>query len=190
MKSFTAIISVLIATAAAAPTPSTNGARQAPVSIKPIRMSTYFGSTGAVRLSTEGHIQRFSGQSDQSTLLTFDIPKIYEEKDCAFALTLDGANDFASGSKQLDIFTSIKPATADAASWPSGNLRDQAGGRMRFYGDVQPGAASYVNDIAHPASSFKCPSGVFGGELVPVGDKVDIYWTSYSSGPSIVVLNP
>jgi hypothetical protein len=51
-----------------------------------------------------------------------------------------------------------------------------------------PGNAVYVEDIAHPGKAFPCPSGIIGGELVPVGDRVDIYWSGeLSTGPQLII---
>jgi hypothetical protein len=199
MKSFTAITSLLIASAAAAPITETTSKIQRRAVVATIgytTASTYFGATGEVQYGVNsGHIFRDGVQSDQSTLVTFDIPQAYAGLDCTFQLSLDGPDDYASGSKEFNIFTAIKPATASAASWPSGNLRDQDGGRMKFvgadaYGNAK-GDAVYVEDIPHPAKSFKCPTGIVGGELVPAGQKVDIYWSAdMSTGPKLIVSNP
>ncbi|KAF1991948.1 hypothetical protein K402DRAFT_307182, partial [Aulographum hederae CBS 113979] len=84
-----------------------------------------------------------------------------------------------SGSKQFDVYTALAPADADAATWPSGNLRDNHVARMEAQvgGEAKP-LAGFPNGL-----SFPCPAGrTLGGELVGVNDKVEVGWSAARSG--------
>jgi hypothetical protein len=185
-----AIITLISATVAVPITTTSNiKEREATKEFYPTTLSNYFVSTGRVQYNTNaGHIMKFpTSQSDQTTLGTYNIPVEYQNRQCSFAFELDGPSDFTSGSNQFDIFTSQKPATADAASWPSGNLRDHHLGRMQVDPITKKGA--FMAGFPTPPERFPCPTGEIAGELVPVGDQVDIYWNplSGSKGPYFIV---
>jgi hypothetical protein len=157
--------------------------------ILPTTLSNYFVSTGAIHFNTnEGHIMKHANtQSDQTTLLTFNVGPEYANRQCSFGFALNGPTDYTSGSNEFDLFCSLKPAEADAASWPSGNLRDHFHGRMNV--DPMSKVGTWVEGVGGEAEVFPCPVGIFGVETVGVNDKVDIYWDKFggSDGLHLVV---
>jgi hypothetical protein len=157
--------------------------------LQPEVISRYHSINGAVEFNVNGGvIQRVQGSGDDiSTLATFYIPSSAYGKQCSFGFDVDYTVNFEPNPSQFDVFTSIKPAWADSATWPSGNLRDQQVGRMKL--SAKPGAATFVDGQPTAAKTFPCPAGNYiAGELVPVGDKVDICFTpSSTAGPYISI---
>jgi hypothetical protein len=94
--------------------------------IKPRVNSLYEVWTGAVRHNTtNGKIFKDSKTTNITTLLTFDFPLESKGKTCSFYFNLaSNALVKVSSTRQLDVFTSLAPATGSTPSWPSGNLRD------------------------------------------------------------------
>ncbi|RYN15444.1 hypothetical protein AA0113_g12495 [Alternaria arborescens] len=153
--------------------------------IKPRVNSLYEVWTGAVRHNTtNGKIFKDGKTTDITTLLTFDFPPESEGKTCSFHFNLaSDASVKVSGTGQLDVFTSLTPATGSTSSWPSGNLRDQHLGRMTAQ---RGGAATWVSGFPTLGQGFPCPAGkTYGGELVGVGDADFIEWLAGTSGASI-----
>jgi len=188
MKTISTILSLLVANAIAAPAADQlrHQKRLAQEIIPYSVASTYYVSTGAIQYDVhEGHIFKDGVGSDESTLLTFVIPDLYLDHTCAFNVIFDGMTDYASGSRQFDIFTSLKPALSNATTWPPGNQRDNYYGRMMV--DTIPGSAVFVDGITATASSFPCPIGTWGAELVGVGDVDSIFWGSASTGAQLII---
>jgi len=130
----------------------------------------------------EGRIFK-AGTADITTLATFEIPAWTIGFTCEFAFELT-ATATLTGSKRFQVFTSLKPATADSKTWPSGNLRHQNLGTMEA---VKPGKATIVEGPATSAF-FPCPAGqTIAGELVGQNDQVDIAWNNKLAGPRILV---
>lgn len=157
-------------------------------SIRPATLSTYFVSTGAVHYNTnEGHILKHANsQSDETTLLTFNVPPEYANRQCSFGFSLNGPTDYTSGSSLFDLFCSLKPATADAKTWPSGNLRDHFHGRMSI--DPVAKVGKWVEGLGGEAEVFPCPVGVFGVETVGVNDRDDVYWSQAAGSDGLHML--
>ncbi|OAL03847.1 hypothetical protein IQ06DRAFT_291509 [Phaeosphaeriaceae sp. SRC1lsM3a] len=152
----------------------------------PKTLSQYDVWTGAVRYrAAHGKIFKNNGQStDVSTLLTFEFPPESQGKTCRFEFDLSAdPSATVSGSAQFDVFTSLAPATRNAATWPSGNLRDHHIGRMA----AKPRApATWVPGFPTFGQSFPCPAGeTYGAELVPTGDVDHIEWQASAPVPYI-----
>jgi hypothetical protein len=144
--------------------------------IRPKALSQYDVWTGAVRYrASHGKIFKDGRTTDVSTLLTFDFPPESQGKTCRFVLDLAAdPSATVSGSAQFDVFTSQAPATRNADTWPSGNLRDHHIGRMA----AKPGAsATWVPGFPTFGQGFPCPAGeTYGAELVGAGDVDRIEW--------------
>lgn len=163
------------------------------VQIFPEYTSQYNVKTGAHFHTSQGLVSRSptNGGADITTLVTFEVPAEYSSNWCQVAFTLEDASSWASGSLQAQLYTSLAPAsTIDASSWPSGNLRDQflgsidvvAGGEASFEAGSGPAATSH--------GFFPCgliAGRVYGGEIVPRGDSVQISWPAAVDGIKIVV---
>ncbi|KAM0720652.1 hypothetical protein Q7P37_004789 [Cladosporium fusiforme] len=152
--------------------------------IHPRTISQYDVWTGAVRYQeTHGKIFVNGKTTDTTTLLTFTFPPESKGKMCSFHFDLSSdATSKVSGTGKFDVFISLAPATRDAKTWPSGNLRDQHIGRMV----AKPhGQAEWVSGLPVFGQSFPCPAGeMYGGELVGVDAPDNIEWRA-SSGPYI-----
>jgi hypothetical protein len=149
--------------------------------------STYHGNNGAVDYKINQAIvsrHTWNNGRDTSALVTFEIPAEYASKQCQFIFDMSAPSSWASGTKQADIYTSLAPATASTTSWPQGNLRDSYLGRLQ----VNIGGFSTIQ--AGPYGKFPCSIAagkIFGGEVVPVGDDVEISWVVGVNGPKIIV---
>lgn len=156
--------------------------------ISPETISRYHISTGEVEHNVHGgQIFRQPGIADEiSTLGTFYIPEEYAGKQCSFGFDVDQDVSFDPKPSYFDVFTSQKPAWESAKSWPSGNLRDHHAGRMKL--SEKPGKATLESGHPTYAKKFECPTGYFAGELVPVGDAVDIcFFATSTGGPYITI---
>jgi hypothetical protein len=125
--------------------------------------------------ASSGKIFKNGRTTDVSTLLTFDFPPESQGKTCRFVFDLAAdPSVIVSGSAQFDVFTSQAPATRNADTWPSGNLRDHHIGRMA----AKPGVpATWVSGFPTFGQSFPCPAGkTYGAELVATGDVEHIEW--------------
>jgi hypothetical protein len=161
--------------------------------ILPDYTSQYTSSTGAIDFHTpRGYVSRspYNHGADKSTLVTFQLPAQYAANQCQVVFDLTEASAALSGTGKVQIFTSLAPATASSASWPSGNLRDQnlgamtlvKGGRGLWEAGSGPGATT--NGV------FPCKDiagKIYGGEIVPVGDVDEISWAAGMDGVKIVV---
>jgi len=149
--------------------------------------SSYHGDNGAVNYNVDQvTVSRhpWNNGRDTSALVTFEIPSEYASKQCQFIFDMSASSSWASGPKQADIFTSVAPATKSTTSWPQGNLRDNHLGRL------QVNVGGYSTIQAGPYGKFPCSIAagqVFGGEVVPVGDDVEISWVAGVNGPKIIV---
>lgn len=161
--------------------------------IFPNYTSQYNTASGAVDFHTsQGLVYRSitDGGADITTLVTFELPAQYSSNWCQIAFALGNAASWATGSLQAQLFTSLAPATTDASSWPSGNLRDVdlgsidivVGGEASFQAGSGPAAAS---DGFFPCSLIA--GQVYGGEIVPQGDAVEISWPAGEDGIKIIV---
>lgn len=167
---------------------------RAPIAtVYPSYTSQYNGKTGAVDFHTaQGLVSRNpqNGGADISTLVTFTLDAKYSTNTCQVVFDLTDSSSSATGSKQAQLFTSIAPAEADAASWPSGNLRDQHLGNINV---VQGGRATWEAGSGPGATAdgvFDCSviAGLtWGGEIVPRGDTVEIKWPAGYDGVKILV---
>jgi hypothetical protein len=153
--------------------------------LKPIVRSQYEVWTGAVHYNTPtGHIFKNGRTTDITTLLIFDIPATLSGKTCEFHLYLDPSAT-VSGTGAFDVFSSLAPATQDTTTWPSGNLRDQYGGRMQAH---ISGEATWVPDIVAEGKAFPCPAVPmkYAAELVGTGDVDNIAWNSAAGSGSYI----
>ncbi|EXJ86347.1 hypothetical protein A1O3_03298 [Capronia epimyces CBS 606.96] len=174
--------------------PVTTGTSGQPLAtIYPEYTSQYNGRDGAVDFDTaQGLVSRSptNGGADISTLVTFTVGTQYGSNICQLVFDLTNPGSSASGSLKTQIFTSLAPATADAASWPNGNLRDQelgsidlvVGGRATWEQGSGPGA---TNNGFFPCSSIA--GQIYGGEIVPQGDTDEVSWTAGQDGIKIIV---
>lgn len=170
-----------------------SGEYPAPIAqIFPEYTSQYNVGTGAHFHTSQGLVSKSptNGGADITTLVTFEVPAEYSSNWCQVAFTLENAGSWASGSLQAQLYTSLAPATTDASSWPSGNLRDQFLGSIDI---VVGGEASFEAGSGPAATShgfFPCSliaGQVYGGEIVPRGDSVQISWPAAQDGIKIVV---
>jgi hypothetical protein len=167
---------------------------RAPIAtIYPNYTSQYNGKDGSVDFHTaQGLVSRNpqNGGADWSTLVTFEVPEIYSTNKCQIVFDLTNSSSSVNGSKQADLYTSLAPAYEDAASWPSGNLRDQHLGSINV---VKGGRATWVSGSGPGATAngtFDCSVAaglIYGGEIVPKGDTVEIKWPSGYDGVKIIV---
>jgi len=158
--------------------------------LSPEYISRYHSKTGEVEFNVAGGvIQRTpsNGGDDISTLATFYIPSSWAGKKCSFGFDATLTTNFEPKPAQFQVFTSQKPAWVSSPTWPSGNLRDHHVGTMVL--TEKPGKAAYVDGQPAFAKTFDCPAGyTIAGELVPVGDYVDIcFQPSATEGPYIMV---
>jgi hypothetical protein len=187
MKFTIASALTLISAVTAAPAPVPQAGPSYPLVLEPQSLSNYYVSSGRVDFgSTLGHVFKNNGQSsDITTLATFNIDPVHASRTCEFHFEADGPEAIVSGTRQIDIFTSLKGATQSAPSWPNGNLRDQHAGRIIV--DATTKVGGYVEGFPNAAKSFPCPTGLLSGELVGAGDALDIYWTGLSKGAYILI---
>ncbi|KAK5250255.1 hypothetical protein LTS06_004983 [Exophiala xenobiotica] len=155
--------------------------------------SQYNSRTGAVDFNTErGLVSRSptNGGADITTLVTFALDEQYASNWCQLVFDLENASSSASGSKQAQLFTSLAPATTDTTTWPSGNQRNQALGSIQI---IPGGEAQWQLGTGPGATSngfFPCgliAGQVYGGEVVPQGDSVEVSWPAGQDGVKIVV---
>ncbi|KEF61955.1 uncharacterized protein A1O9_03527 [Exophiala aquamarina CBS 119918] len=155
--------------------------------------SQYNSKTGAVDFHTaSGLVSRSTnnGGADITTLVTFTLGEQYKSNTCQLVFDLVSPSSSVSGSAKAQLFTSLAPATADSSSWPSGNLRNQnlgaidvvAHGRATWQAGSGPGATA---DGVFPCSAIT--GQIYGGEIVPQGDNVQIQWPAGHDGVKIIV---
>jgi hypothetical protein len=155
--------------------------------------SQYHSKTGAVDFHTaSGLVSRSTnnGGADITTLVTFTLGEEYKSNTCKLVFDLESPSSSVSGSAKAQLFTSLAPATANSASWPSGNLINQnlgaidvvAHGRATWQAGSGPGATA---DGMFPCSAIT--GQIYGGEIVPQGDNVQIQWPAGHDGVKIIV---
>jgi hypothetical protein len=155
--------------------------------------SQYNSKTGAVDFHTaSGLVSRSTnnGGADITTLVTFTLGNEYQSNTCQLVFDLESPSSSVSGSQKAQLFTSLAPATADSSSWPSGNLRNQnlgaidvvAHGRATWQAGSGPGATA---NGYFPCSAIT--GQIYGGEIVPQGDNVQISWPAGHDGVKIIV---
>ncbi|KIX10652.1 uncharacterized protein Z518_01736 [Rhinocladiella mackenziei CBS 650.93] len=199
--SFTTAVANTTMTASTATSSSSSSSYRGPLApyIQPIATvfpdytSQYDSKTGAVDFHTKrGLVSRSSsnGGADISTLVTFTLDSQFSSNMCQLVFDLKDSSSWVSGSKKAQVFTSLAPATADSESWPSDNLRNQelgsinivAGGRETWEAGSGPGATA---NGYFPCSTIV--GHIYGGEIVPQGDSVEVSWPAGKDGVKIVV---
>jgi hypothetical protein len=155
--------------------------------------SQYNSKTGAVDFHTSrGLVSRSptNGGADITTLVTFTLSNEYQSNTCQLVFDLENPSSSVSGSSKAQLFTSLAPAYTDSKTWPSGNLRNQnlgaidvvAHGRAVWQAGSGPGATS---NGYFPCSAIT--GQIYGGEIVPQGDAVEISWPAAQDGVKIIV---
>lgn len=130
-----------------------------------------------------------NGGKDQTALVTFTYPAAAKGRQCQLEFHLPG-NANPAGSKKIDVFSSIKPASDSANSWGPGNQRNNHIGRL----SVVVGGAATWDATYGPSLAFKTPckkpGTVEAFELVGVYDFDSINWDPSSKyGPRIVYIS-
>jgi len=161
--------------------------------IYPDFTSQYNSKTGAVDFhTTRGLVSRSptNGGADITTLVTFVLGNQYKSNTCQLVFDLEAPSSKVSGSHSAQLYTSLAPAGADSETWPSGNLRNQNLGAI----DIVPhGRASWEAGSGPGATAngfFPCSAitgQIYGGEIVPQGDAVEISWPAGQDGVKIIV---
>ncbi|KAF2035183.1 hypothetical protein EK21DRAFT_84807 [Setomelanomma holmii] len=171
----------LLSLAAAAPT--NLEARWPPLTniLKPTVISLFDGSNGAITYNVGTGSATKTNRGDITTLVTFkpdfDIP----ETTCRLRFFLDNADNAVvlGGSKQVNIFSSLKPAPEkDVPAWgPPGNQRDQDLGRFSLYKGGN-------GDVVYAPAIFPCPKkgASIGFEVVPTGETDEVKCNPALSG--------
>jgi len=162
--------------------------------ILPEYVSIFEGHVGPH--SARGLVSRHpnNGGVDTSTLVTFELPAFYASNTCQLVFDLTDSSSSAVGSStplRAQIFTSLAPAGVSASSWPTSNLRDQelgsidivAGGRAIW--ETGSGSAVAARNGVFPCSAIA--GQIYGGEIVPQGDDVEISWPATTDGIKIIV---
>jgi hypothetical protein len=144
--------------------------------IHPSVRSQYYVSTGQIVYNTSlGLIQKTGTSSDITTLLTITIPAAAAGLTGTFHFALDSAS-IVTGSGQIDIFTSLKPAVSSTSAWPPGNQRNIEIGRIHA---VKGGTATWIFGSA----TFTIPAaGTYGYELVGVNSADLVSYSGSNNG--------
>jgi hypothetical protein len=180
----TLTLSSLLSLSLAAPTTLTTRWSPNPTSLKPISISLYSGTTGAITPNVAIGSATKTPSGDITTLVTFSNPSLELPDTCRLRFHLDSSDTAVvlEGTKQVAVFSSLKPAPAGGSpGWGGpGNQRNQDLGRLELYkgGD---GNVVYATGI----NGFPCPkkgSGPVGFEVVPVGDRDRVEWSAAMSG--------
>lgn len=176
----------------AAPLQARNGtvvpsSRPSGDAIYPSSTYHYDVSTGAITCNVDGGlIDKYpsNGGHDITTLLTFTYPEEARGRKCQFQFYLSNSAAI-SGSKKIDVFTTLTPAPGCTTTWGPGNHRDINLGRL----SAQLGAfatwdATYGAYLTKP-TDCKAPGTKEGFELVGVYDTDHISWGPDGSGARI-----
>jgi hypothetical protein len=159
----------------------------------PIATSQYNVATGAVSFHTSrGLVYRSPTDhgADITTLVTFALDAQYSSHLCQVVFALASADSSATGTLQAQLFTSLAPATASTTTWPSGNLRNNDLGSIQM---VVGGYATWQVGTGPGATAngfFPCSDiagQLYGGEIVPQGDEVEVSWPAGMDGVSILI---
>ncbi|KAI8307705.1 hypothetical protein K4K59_010644 [Colletotrichum sp. SAR11_240] len=169
------LITLLAATSAlAAPAPLSERQTSSPY-FTPSAVFQYNVRDGAIYPASWGHVSKYPQNAgyDFTTLLTFTYPAAAAGKKCQFAFFAD-ANTYAGGSRQLDVFTSLKPAPAGGAGgWGAGGPGNQRNANIGRVSIVDGGYATWDATYgAYLSTPSDCkPAGTVEGlELVGVND--------------------
>lgn len=168
--------------------------RADPIVVYPTFTSQYNAKTGAVTFNTaSGLVSRNpqNGGADISTLVTFELPAKYSTNKCQLVFDLTNSSSSVSGTGKAQLYSALAPAYTSANSWPSGNLRDQdlgsiivVKGKRATWDTTAGGLLASVN------GTFDCSDiagALFGGEIVPRGDTVEIKWPALFDGIKVLV---
>jgi hypothetical protein len=150
--------------------------------IRPSVRSQYSVSTGKISYNTGiGLISKTGTGSDITTLITITIPAAAAGKQGVFNFALDNtAATTVSGSGLLDLYSSLKPATGSADTWPPGNQRNIQLGRLKI---SKGAAATWVAALPTTAQHFTLPAaGTYGYELVGVYDRDLVQYSGANNG--------
>jgi hypothetical protein len=175
MKSYS-IFAALISVVAAIPFLQL---QSGPNILTPTHQSQYYVSTGKIDYNTGvGLISKDGLTSDITTLLTFTFPAAAVGKTAVVHFALDFAGSTkVTGTGQLDLFSSIQPATASTLTWPPGNQRNNYLGRFQA---AKGATATWLS--GSPVTFTITTAGNFGYELVGVGDKDLVAYSSNNNG--------
>ncbi|KAF2465347.1 uncharacterized protein BDR25DRAFT_201156, partial [Lindgomyces ingoldianus] len=151
--------------------------------LSPDYISLYHVNNGSIEYHTNrGLIEKTQGTgNDVSTLVTFTFPANTAGKQCQIVLDFSSYRHYIrrDGSQNVDIFTSLYPATHSTSDWPAGNGRNNQLGRVKVH-DWSVSTVEWGN------MKFPCPSGqTLGYELVPTGDSQHIEWSLGPDGPKV-----
>ena len=186
LKMFSSI--VLLTTALTGILAAPLDSRTTPAYFNPKTTYTYDVGTGAIDCTaTQGLISKDYNNNghDQTTLLTFEYPAASAGKTCHFEFSLDGSAQL-SGSKKIDLFSSLGPAPGCTSTWGPGNQRNIHMGRMDA---VLGGTAAYEYTYsAYLTSPTPCaaPGTIEAYELVGVFDQDYVQWSPALAGLRIV----
>jgi hypothetical protein len=154
----------------------------------PSAIYNYDVGSGAINCHAAGGLVSKSTNNnghDITTLITFQYPAAAAGKKCQFAFYLD-SSAILTGSKKVDLFSSLEPAPGCTASWPPGNRRNNHIGRL----SLSLGAtATWDQKVsAYLTQPTDCkPAGTYEGyELVGVYDNDYVSWNTYVAGARIV----
>ncbi|KAK0372147.1 hypothetical protein CLIM01_10492 [Colletotrichum limetticola] len=166
--------------------------RQASTYFTPSSTFTYNTRTGAITPTYGTAVVSKSTSNagnDLTALMTFTYPPAAAGKKCQFYFYLDAATSSVSGSRKLDVFTSLKPAPAGGSpGWGAGgpgNQRNVNIGRLSVVaGGYATWDATYGAYLTAP-TDCKAPGTVEGLELVGVNDNDYVSWNTQVSGARI-----
>ncbi|KAK5048361.1 hypothetical protein LTR84_006031 [Exophiala bonariae] len=168
--------------------------RADPIVVYPSFTSQYNAKTGAVTFNTtSGLVSRNpqNGGADISTLVTFALDTKYSTNKCQLVFDLTDSKSSVSGTGKAQLYSALAPAYTSASSWPSGNLRDQdLGSIVVVKGKRATWDATAGGLLAGSNGTFPCSDiagAIFGGEIVPRGDTVEIKWPTLVDGIKILV---
>jgi hypothetical protein len=179
MHSITLTAASLLSIVAALPTTLNSRWPNATNILKPTIISQYSGTNGAITYNVEKGIAAKTNTGDITTLVTFDNTSRDDmPTTCRLRFSLDSNDNSIAleGTKQVNIFSSLKPAPKEGSrGWGGpGNQRNLDIDMVTMYrgGDFLVG---YV----------PCPGkgkGPVGYEIVPVGDVDRVEWNGEMGG--------
>lgn len=180
-------IASLVTLVSAAPTAIEKRWPSIPRILRPSVISRYEGFNGAITYNVaRGEASKSGNGRDISALVTFDNTNLDLPATCELRFFLDAtdANVQLSGTQQVAIFSSLKPApAAGSTGWgPPGNQRNEDLGRFSL---VRGGDGTLIAGQSTKVRSFPCPrkgAGPIGFEVVPLGDRDRVEWSANLSG--------
>jgi hypothetical protein len=153
----------------------------------PSAIYNYDVGTGAIQCTSTGLISKSTSNNghDITTLVTFTYPAAAENHKCQFFFYLDSTASL-SGSKKIDVFTSLAPAPGCTTGWGPGNQRNVNIGRISAeLNNYATWDATYGAYLTAP-SDCKAPGTQEGFELVGVYDNDYVSWNPTVAGARIV----